>query len=153
MLTKAEIVAAPITLDATDKQMWLSLIHANQYYRDNKAIYPDISAQLDAASGTVKGQMLNAISARIQSLGVGEVKLQTPDEGLGYSQHDERDALVAYALSVMYDAVLYVNSTTAQETGYPQVRQRGRHYSAVHPYPLCYICGYYHLGICNTWLP
>ena len=63
MLTKAEITAAPATLDAVDTEMWLSLIRANPYYRDNIILFPDLESELDSASGDTKGQMLNALSA------------------------------------------------------------------------------------------
>jgi hypothetical protein len=144
MLTKAEITAQPDTLDATDKAMWLALIYANQFYRDNKAIYPDVSTKLDSMNGTVQGKMLNAVLDKIETLGIGEISLQTPDDGLRYSQQSERDALVRYGLSIMYDAVLYVVSTEEQNQGYVQVRQRGVRYN-----PICPNCGYCHpYGVC-----
>jgi hypothetical protein len=146
MLTKDEITAAPDTLDSVDKAMWLTLIHANQFYRDNKAVYPDVSAKLDAASGTVQGKMLNAILDKIEELGIGEISLRTPDDGLNYSQPDERDALVRYGLSVMYDAVFYVTSTSEQLEGYTQVRQR-----PIRTNNLCPICRVYYSGlVCPT---
>jgi hypothetical protein len=126
MLTKVEIQNASQTLDAIDQEMWLALIRANSFYRDNKVFYPDVETELENASGTVKGQLLNAILDRIEALGVGEVSIKNGDEGLNYSQTAERDALVKYALSVLYDAVDFVEltSTTVGQFGPYHVRQR-----------------------------
>ena len=131
MLTKAEITAAPATLDAVDIEMWLSLIRANQYYRDNIILFPDVESELDNASGDTKGKMLNALSAKIQAMGVGVVEIRNGDEGLWYSQQKERDALVAYALSILYPVTNVVYPTTAGSFGEYQVRQRS----------LCHTCG------------
>lgn len=124
MLTKAEIQSASATLDAVDTEMWLSLIRANQYYRDNIILFPDIEAELDNASGDTKGRMLNALSAKIQAMGVGVVEIRNGDEGLWYSQQKERDALVAYALSILYPVIGVVYPTTTGSYGDYQVRQR-----------------------------
>jgi hypothetical protein len=146
MLTKDEITAAPDTLDSVDKAMWLTLIHANSFYRGNKALYPDVSGKLDAASGTVQGKMLNATLDKIEDLGIGEISLRTPEEGLSYSQSSERDALVRYGLSIMYDAVIYVTPTDEQLEGYTSVRQRPPR-SALR----CPICGFFHEDYCGVW--
>jgi hypothetical protein len=126
VLTKNEITSASVTLDAVDREMWLALIRANTVYRGNKEFYPDVEIELENASGTVKGQMLNAILDKIEELGIGEVSIRNGDEGLNYSQGSERDALVRYALSVLYDAVSTVEivSTTSGQFGPYSVRQR-----------------------------
>ena len=105
--------------------MWLALIRANTIYRGNKEYYPDIEIELENASGTVKGQMLNAILDKIEELGIGEASIRNGDEGLNYSQGSERDALVRYALSVLYDAVstVIITGSTGQFGSF-QVRQR-----------------------------
>ncbi len=133
MLTKAEIVAASPILDSIDTEMWLALIRANQTYIDNIVLFPDIESVIADASGSTKGQMLNALSARIQELGVGEVFIKNGDEGLNWNQHDERSALVAYALSILYPVTEVVYASTTGSYGEYQVRQR----------TLC--------GICRCW--
>ncbi len=142
MLTKNEIVSAPATLDETDMEMWLALIRANTFYRGNKIFYPDVQGELDNADGTVKGKMLNAILDRIEALGVGEASIRGGDEGLNWSQSAERDALVKYGLSILYDAVDVVSltSTTTGDFGAVQVRQR----SAANACAYCSCVGYHH---------
>lgn len=141
MLTKAEIAASSATLDETDVEMWLALVRANAFYRGNKAFYPDVPGEIDNADGTVKGKMLNAILDRIEALGVGEVNIRNGDEGVNWSQSSERDALVKYALSVLYDAtdVVYPVSGTGSFGDY-QVRQR----SAANACAYCSCIGYHH---------
>lgn len=126
MLTKAEIAAASSTLDSIDIEMWLALIRANPTYRANVVLFPDVESELDNASGDTKGKMLNALSAKIQELGVGEVEIKNGDEGLNYSQSLERDALVEYALSILFPVVttVVVTDTTTGSFGDYQVRQR-----------------------------
>lgn len=141
MLSKEEIVAASPNLDSIDLEMWLALIRANPVYRSNVVLFPDIEAALDGASGDTKGQMLNALSARIQGLGVGVVEIKNGDEGLNWSQRAERDALVAYALSILYPVVGYVYPTTTGSFGEFQVRQR-------EPCGLCWGHGF-HLTWCR----
>ncbi len=124
MLTKTEIQAAPATLDSIDIEMWLALIRANPDYKSNVVLFPDIEAVLDEASGDTKGKMLNALSTKIQELGIGVVEIRNGDEGLQYSQRAERDALVAYALSILYPVTGVVYPTTTGSYGEYQVRQR-----------------------------
>ncbi len=148
MLTKTEITAEPNTLDETDVEMWLALIKANEYYRMNKVFYPDILTELENASGSVKGSMLNAILNKIEALGPGEASIVGGDEGLNWSQSQERDALVKYGLSILYDAVEVVEvtttttSTSAGSFGSNQVRQRG-------PAGACLYCSCY--GYHHSW--
>jgi hypothetical protein len=145
MLTKNEITTASATLDAVDVEMWLALIRANTYYRGNKFFYPDVQFQLEEANGTAKGQMLNAILDKIEALGVGEVSIRNGDEGLNYSQSQERDALVKYALSVLYDATEIVYQTdTSGAYGQAQVRQRG------YTCPCCF--NYYCSSTCPLYI-
>lgn len=142
MLTKAEIVAASPDLDSIDVSMWLALIRANQAYIDNVILFPDVESAIEDASGTVQGQMLNALSARIQALGVGEVFIKNGDEGLNWNQHDERSALVAYALSILYPVTGVSYPTTTGSYGDYQVRQRST----------CGYCGYAaHLKWCRFY--
>lgn len=124
MLTKAEIIAAPSTLDSVDIEMWLALIRANPQYRSNIVFYPDIETVLDEANGDTKGKMLNALAVRIQALGIGVFEIRNGDEGLNYSQRAERNALVEYALSILYPVVDVVFQTTTGSYGLYQVRQR-----------------------------
>lgn len=148
MLTKAEITAASQTLDTTDQEMWLALIRANTFYRGNKPFYPDVAGELAAASGTLKGQMLNAILDKIEALGIGEASIRSGDEGLNWSQSSERDALVKYGLSVLYDAtdVVEQTSTTNGNFGVIQVRQRSFAGACFY----CSCIGYHH-GWCSLY--
>jgi hypothetical protein len=142
MLTKAEITAASPNLDDVDIQMWLSLIRSNPDYKANVVLFPNLEDTLNDASGDTAGKMLNALSARIQALGIGVVEIRAGDEGLWYNQQKERDALVAYALSILYPVNAAVYPTTIGSFGEYQVRQRS----------LCHVCGCYaHSSWCRYY--
>jgi len=124
MLSKQEIQDAPSVIDPIATEMWLALIRQHPDYKANVISYPDIETTLDEASGDTKGKMLNALLTRIEELGIGVVEIKNGDEGLQYSQRAERDAMVAYALSILYPVIGIVYPTTTGSYGEYQVRQR-----------------------------
>jgi hypothetical protein len=128
MLSKQEIQDAPSVIDSIATEMWLALIRQHPDYKANVVLYPDVEATLDEASGDTKGKMLNALLTRIEELGIGVVEIKNGDEGLQYSQRAERDAMVAYALSILYPVVGVVYSTVTGSYGDYQVRQRSCNY-------------------------
>lgn len=137
MLTKTEILAAPATMDDVDRAMVITLVQDDEYYRENKVIYPDLAGRLAAIDGTAQARMVNATLDKIEALGVGEIKLHTPEDGLDYDQSAERTALIRYMLSILYDAVINVYSTTSQLNGFVQVGQRGVNGGSTSACPNC----------------
>src|SRR4051812_47850380 len=124
MLTKAQIAAASPNLDETDIQMLLTVIRNGASYKANSILYPDLEDRIEETSGTIKAQMLNAILDLLEVLGPGEVVLDGGSEGLRYSQTREREALVNYALAVIYDTQLIEIIDPTRATGNFGVGQR-----------------------------
>lgn len=104
MLSKDEISTASAVLDELDIAMLVTVIKSGGTYKANPPFYNDLTAKIEATDGTTEAKMLNAIKTRIESLGVGEVELRGGDEGVYYSQNKEREALINYAISIIYDA-------------------------------------------------
>lgn len=124
MLTKAQIAAASPTLDETDIQMLATVIRNGATYKANPVMYPELEGKISDTDGTVKAQMLNATLDLLEALGPGEVELSGGNEGLRYSQTREREALVNYALSVIYDIQLTAVVNPTRVTGNFGVGQR-----------------------------
>lgn len=108
MLTKAQITSASTTLDDTDIEMLVALFRISSRYKEYPEFFPDLESRLASVDGTIKAQQLNAVLDLIEDLGVGEVQIQGGDEGLRYSQTLEREALINYAMSVVYDQATFV---------------------------------------------
>lgn len=114
MLTKEQITAASPTLDDVDIEMIATLIRNSSSYQEYPDLYPNLMDKLNEINGTVKAQQINAILDLIEALGAGEVEIKGGEEGLRYSQTIEREALINYAINVLYDkATAYINQTAA----------------------------------------
>jgi hypothetical protein len=144
MLTRAQINASSPVMDDVTVQYWASLIRNNKKY--NPVLHPNLVSELEATDGDIRGQMLNALLVLIENIGAGEVKLSGGDDGIRYDQTLERDALVAYAISIVFDKVLIatviapaVNKLTSVNGGYGVGRQ---------DLP-CAICGFIGLTNCR----
>lgn len=118
MLTKAQIAAAPNTLDAIDIAMLVTILRKSVSYRSSPEFYPELEDAITATIGTVKAQQLNAIMDLIEALGPGEVAISGGDEGLRYSQTAEREAMLNYALSVLYDRTVAVEQSASAARAY-----------------------------------
>lgn len=103
MLTKQQITDASPTLDETDITMLVTLIRNSKRYRENAGLFGNLRAKILEANNTVRAKQLNAILALIQALGVGEVSINGGDDAISYSQSKEREAMVNYAISVLYE--------------------------------------------------
>lgn len=103
MFPKSLIESAANTLDATDVSMLVTLIRGSQKYATNVAFYSDIEQKISQASGSVKAKQLNVVLDALEELGTGEFGIVGGDEGIRYSHTMEREALVDYALNVVYN--------------------------------------------------
>ena len=121
MLSKNQITSASATLDEVDVTMMVTLIRASIRFKENPAYYNDVEARIEDVDGTVKAKQLNAVLAEIVNLGIGEVGISGGDEGVRYSQTSEREALVNYAISVIYsqpfDSVSVVDEDGGSNSG------------------------------------
>lgn len=102
MLTKGEITTASNVLDETDVLMLVSLIRNSVRYRSNPFIFAGLEEAIISLSGTIKARQINAMLAKIEALGVGEVAIKGGEDSLYYSQAQEREAMLNYILSVLY---------------------------------------------------
>jgi hypothetical protein len=99
--SRAQIDDASTTLDATARATWLALIRQCDRYRNARLGYRDLEGVIEAAAGTLKAKQLNAALTLIDSIGSGEIEIA--DEGAKISKPKDREALVDYAIAVLYD--------------------------------------------------
>jgi hypothetical protein len=103
MPTLAQITAASGTLDATAQGQWLTLIRVSPRYRDNPGLYPDLAGKLASVSA-LQAKQLNAALTLIDEVGDGTVAILGGRDALDFSQDRDRQALVDYGISVLYDS-------------------------------------------------
>lgn len=121
---KAVETASP-NLSIVVKATLLSLLRQTQWYRVNPSAYTNLEAVIAAASGTVKGQQLNAAMTAIDDIGPGEVKIEGDEDAMHYSRADERNAYLEFCLTVLYevppDSVLGMEKRTSKIVRTPAV--------------------------------
>lgn len=105
MPTLAQVELASVTLTATAQAQLLALIRGSDRYKRNPDFYELPATAIAAASGTVKGQQLNAALTLLDSSGYsdGVVELAGGEEAVLFSQERERESLVSYMISVLYE--------------------------------------------------
>ena len=103
MPTLAQITAADDTLTATAQAQLLALIRGSNRYKAQPDFYKLPADAIEAADGTVKAQQLNAALALIDTVGDGTVALTGGDEGVDYSQERDKEELINYIISVLYE--------------------------------------------------
>jgi hypothetical protein len=103
-LTRDKIREQDDGIDEVTKAQIITLIRQHDYYRINAANFSaNLSSRIDAASGTVKGKMLNALMFEIDDLDVGMVSIRGDKDAVWWNQHTERQALVKEMLDVLFD--------------------------------------------------
>lgn len=148
MFTRAQIAAADSTLSEVTVDMWVALIKNSQRYRTEPALFPNLEEAILEVDGTVKAQQLNVALDAIEALGPGEVALRGGDDGLQFSQTLEREALVSYGMSVVFDSLAAVPQTADSSASTP-VTVYGRYGIAQREPVICSCCGFVHLGTCK----
>lgn len=98
------IETASPQLSAVVKATLLALLRQTTWYRANPSGYASLEAIIDAASGTIKGQQLNAAMKAINELGPGEYSIEGDEDATHYKIADERNAYLEFCLTVLYDA-------------------------------------------------
>lgn len=105
-LTSYLIAQASDHLDEKIAQLWLLLFRKLKKYQEYSFVYsPLVEERLQAAEGTIKARMLNALMAQIDELGVGEVAIKGDREGTHWNQTEERMALIQEGLDVLFDDI------------------------------------------------
>lgn len=105
MLSKLEIEGNSDQITFSAREAWLLLFRGSTVYQTRAYAFTDLEARLDAADGTTKGRMLNALLIQIEELGSGEAMLVPGSSkgGVQYSQRLEREALITEAFGLLYD--------------------------------------------------
>jgi hypothetical protein len=105
MPTTTQINAADTTLSAVAQAQWQTLIRASAAYKEQPGLFPNLTGKL-ASVTAIQARQLNAALALIDGIGDGTVALTGGSDAVDYSQERDRDALVSYGLSVLYDQPL-----------------------------------------------
>lgn len=119
MPTLAQITAASVTLTATAQAQLLALIRGSNRYKARPDFYELPATAIAAASGTVKGQQLNAALALIDTVGDGTTKLEGGEEAVNFDPERDREKLIDYIISCLYEQparsqILTTTATTEQ---------------------------------------
>lgn len=103
-LTRDQIINSSDYLDSLTKETYKVLFRSNDIYRKNALVFaPEVDSRLTAASGTIKGRMLNALMTKVDELGTGVVSIKGDKDAVYWSQENERIALVTEALRVLFE--------------------------------------------------
>lgn len=114
-LTTAIVSNASNHLESITKAILITLFRQIEVYRRNALIFSaDLSTRIDAAEGTDKARMLNAVMSEIDKLGIGEVEIRGDEDAVWWSQAKEREALLTTAFLTLYDDVVEGTGTTAE---------------------------------------
>jgi len=117
MITREKINAASNTLNDIDVESLIAVIRVSARYKTNPAYFTNLAEKFLATNGTVKAQQLNAVLDAIEALGIGQIEINQSQtvgtDGLVYSQVAEREALIDYALNVVYEE--FFESSTGED--------------------------------------
>lgn len=102
MPTLAQIEAASGTLTATAQAQLLALIRTSRRYKQNISAFETL-ADVIADATTLQAQQLNAALALVDEVGDGTVALTGGQDAVDYSQDRDREQLLDYILSVLYE--------------------------------------------------
>lgn len=92
-----------MTISDSDKEIWLLYFDQNTIYRAHALLIgDDVSTKIDAASGTIKGKLLNALMSLLNDLGPGVVEIHGDRDAVWWFQDKERQAIVNQAFYILY---------------------------------------------------
>jgi hypothetical protein len=103
MPTLAQIIDADDTLTATAQAQLLALVRGSERYKRNPGFYELPATAIAAASGTVRGQQLNAALALIDAVGDDTTKLVGGEEAVDFDPERDREKLIDYIISCLYE--------------------------------------------------
>lgn len=112
-ITSDKVRNASDHLDVTDKALLVTWFRESDTYRANAIVFSaDLVTRIDAAEGTVKARIINAVIKEIDKLGVGEVEIRGDRDAVWWNQHKERQALLTTAFLALYDDIVDGAGTT-----------------------------------------
>jgi hypothetical protein len=103
MPTLAQIAAASTDLTDVAQAQLLALIRSSPRYKAQPDFYKLPAEAIADADGTVKARQLNAALALIDTVGDGTVALTGGEDAVDFDQVRDRDQLVDYIISVLYE--------------------------------------------------
>lgn len=103
MPTLAEITAASSTITSIARAQTIALVRSSARYIANPGRYPGLESRIDSVT-TVQAQQINAALAGIDSVGDGTVGITGGEDAVDYSQSRDREQLLDYIISVLYDS-------------------------------------------------
>lgn len=103
MPTRAQITSADDTLDELAQAQLLALIRGSNRYKLHPDFYELPATAIAAASGTMKGQQLNAALLLIDGVGDGTTSLEGGEDAVNWSQARDREQLIDYIISCLYE--------------------------------------------------
>lgn len=103
-LTSEMVRNASDHLTEVDKAMFIVMLKQSDLYRQYAISFSgNVVSRVDAAEGTVKARMINAIIKELDKLGVGVVEIRGDKDAVWWNQQKERQALLSTALYVLFD--------------------------------------------------
>jgi hypothetical protein len=159
-LTRDKIREQDSELDEVTIAQIITLIRQHDFYRLNATIFSSqLEGRINAASGTTKGKMLNALMFEIDDLNTGQVEIRGDSDAVWWSQHKERQALVKEMLDVLFDEaaegmlILLENGDIVSGTSTTGIVPSAGNYGTAaigqRPY-FSYICGTCHRSYSTT---
>lgn len=103
-ITSDKVRNASDHLDDVTKALLVTWFRESDTYRANALVFSgDLVSRIDAAEGTIKARIINAVVKEIDNLGVGEVEIRGDRDAVWWNQHKERQALLTTAFLSIYD--------------------------------------------------
>lgn len=142
-VTTQQVIAASEVLTELTQQMLIIHFRSLDLYRNHARIfYSMVPTRLSAASGTVKGKILNAVMNAIDELGSGQVEIRGDESAVWWNQEKERLALVKDAFLVIFDDIVDVAPDGTIDFINPSAGVYGLAATGQRP-NYCGTCGYY----------
>ncbi len=102
-------------LDEVVKATLITWFRQSDLYRNNAIVFSDLMiSRIDAAEGTVKARMINAVVKEIDKLGVGEVEIRGDRDAVWWNQTKERQALINTAFLILFDDIVEATGGLAE---------------------------------------
>lgn len=137
-LTREIIETSSNHLDEVAKVLIISLIRELDIYKAYATIFSSkLLPAIVAAEGTLNARKLNGLLKEIEKLGLGNIEINDPKEGLKYSQWKERQDLIYQMLNTLLDVSVLIGAGTGNEIvktkgiyGVAAVKQRPCYHSS-----------------------
>lgn len=142
-VTSQQVAQSSEILTELTQQMLIISFRSLDLYRNHARIfYNMVPTRLAAASGTIKGKILNAVMNALDELGTGQVEIRGDESALWWNQEKERQALIKDAFLVIFDDIVDVAPDGTIDFINPSAGVYGLAATGQRP-NYCGTCGYY----------